>query len=430
MTVCKFGGSSVASTAQLKKVKDIILADKERRIVVVSAPGKRSKEDTKVTDLLYACNAIAQQNLSCRNKFKEVAERYLEIAAGFGVDDAELKTVLDEVRFNIDAGRGTDYSASRGEYLSAYLFAKIMGWEFIDTADVIVIGQDGTVDPSTYEKIAARVKKNGHYVVPGFYGATSDGQVKTFSRGGSDITGSIFAGAVGADLYENWTDVSGILAADPRIIENPRGIKELTYRQVRELSDVGASVFHEEAIAPVVKKEIPIRIKNTNRPEDEGTLIVPSSDNKALVGVSGKGGLSTLRVSKLMLFKKYGVRHAMLTMMHIFGVRPSYSLYGIDTIVWFFDSKLASESVAKAMCERLKKEFELDECAVETGHAVLGLVGDMENGTGYLDAAQALKEAGIKSSINVGASEVTSLFYVKEEDLKPAIKAVYDRCFR
>lgn len=429
MIVCKFGGSSVASTAQLKKVKDIILSDENRQIVIVSAPGKCFKDDVKVTDLLYECNSIVQKNLSCREVFKKVAERYVEIAKGFKLDVKELNAVLDGVRFNIDAGRGTDYTASRGEYLSAYLFSQVLGWSFLDTADVIIINPDGTVAPESYDLIKRAIIPGKKYVIPGFYGATSNGQVKTFSRGGSDITGAIFARALGATLYENWTDVSGIYAADPRLINNARVIPELTYKQVRELSDVGASVFHEEAIAPIYERQIPIQIKNTNQPEDKGTLIVPETSSKDLIGVSGKTGFSALRVSKLMLFKKYGARHAMLTMMHIFGVRPSYSLYGIDSIVWYFESKMASISVAKAMCDRLKKEFELDEVTVVPDQAVVGLVGDMTS-TNYIDAAVALRKANIDiNSINYGASEVTTLFFINDKDLNPAINAIYEACF-
>ncbi len=430
MIVCKFGGSSVASTEQLKKVKDIILADKARQVVIVSAPGKRSKDDEKVTDLLYECNSIAQKNLSCKATFQKIADRYLEIAKGFKIDTKELSQVLDGVRCNIDAGRGTDYAASRGEYLSAYLFSQIMGWDFLDTADVIIINSDGTIAPETYENIESIMVPGKRYIVPGFYGSTSNGQVKTFSRGGSDITGAIFARALNADLYENWTDVSGIYAADPRVIENARVIKTLTYQQVRELSDVGASVFHEEAIVPVIEKEIPIRIKNTNRPEDEGTLIVAKADSAELVGVSGKPGFSAVRVRKLLMFKKYGVRHAMLTMMHVFGIRPSYSIYGTDSIVWYFESKQSSPSILKSMCERLKKEFELDEVEVFTDKAVIGLVGDVREATDYLDAAIALKEADIKiRSLTFGASDYTALFFIDEEQLNEALNVVYKRCF-
>lgn len=430
MIVCKFGGSSVASFEQLKKVKEIVLADKNRQVIVVSAPGKRDKEDIKITDLLYECNQAASKNLSCLNTFKQIRERFLDIAKAFELDTKDIEEELDEIRFNIDAGYGADYSASRGEYLSAYIFSRIMGFEFLDTASAIVINQDGTVNEDTYELIRRSIKKGKRYVVPGFYGATSTGQIKTFSRGGSDITGSIFARALDAALYENWTDVSGIYAIDPRLTDNAKVIKELTYKQIRELSDVGASVFHEEAIAPVISKKIPICVKNTNKKDDDGSRIVAETNSSALVGVSGKGGFTSLRVKKLMLFKKYGIRHAMLTMMHVFGIRPSYSLYGIDSIVWYFDSKLAGDSVCKAMCDRLKDEFELDEVEIERNQAVIGLVGDMVNSTCYIDASIALRDADIRiNSINYGASDITTLFFINENDLKPALCAIYNSCF-
>lgn len=430
MIVCKFGGSSVASFEQLKKVKEIVLADKNRQVVVVSAPGKRDKDDIKVTDLLYECNRAVSQNLSCLSTFKLIKERFLDIAKAFELDTKDIEEVLEEIRFNIDAGYGADYSASRGEFLSAYIFSKIIGFEFLDTASVIIINQDGTVNEDTYELIKRSIKKGKRYVVPGFYGANSTGQIKTFSRGGSDITGSIFARALDAALYENWTDVSGIYAIDPRLTDKVKVIKELTYKQIRELSDVGASVFHEEAIAPVISKKIPICVRNTNKKDDEGSRIVAETNSTALVGVSGKAGFTSLKVKKLMLFKKYGIRHAMLTMMHVFGIRPSYSLYGIDSIVWYFDSKLASDSVCKAMCDRLKDEFELDEVAVERNQAVIGLVGDMVNSTCYIDASIALRDADIRiNSINYGASDITTLFFISENDLKPALCAIYNSCF-
>ena len=270
------------------------------------------------------------------------------------------------------------------------------------------------------------------FVFPGFYGSTKDGIIKTFTRGGSDITGSVVARAVNAELYENWTDVSGFLSADPRIVEDAKTIETISYNEVRELSDYGASVFHEEAIAPVVKVGIPINIKNTNRPEDKGTLITPTAEAEKLAGVSAKGGLSRIKIRKLMLFKKQGMRHALLTMLHIFGIRPSFSLFGIDSIVWFYDTKMASESILDAMCERLKSEFELDEVTVDHGHAILGVVGSsvLEDGT-YIKAAKALSDSSVKVSfLNYGASDVSYSFGIRDEDRMRAVRVVYDALFR
>ncbi|MDY5930901.1 MAG: aspartate kinase [Candidatus Ornithospirochaeta sp.] len=431
MIVCKFGGSSVADASQIKKVKAILESDEKRSIAVVSAPGKRNKEDQKITDLLYKCNELVQKGQSCRPVFNQIAKRYSEIAHELKLNDEALGPVLDEVRCLIDAGRGADFAASRGEYLSAFIISQYLGWEFIDASDIIVINADSTVNDLTYEKLAKAIEPGRKYIIPGFYGETEQGIVKTFSRGGSDITGAIISKAVNAELYENWTDVSGILSADPRVVENPKPIQRMSYNQVRELSDVGASVFHEEAIAPVVNSLIPINVRNTNRPEDPGTMIVPEVDSADLVGVSAKGGLSRIKLRKLMLFKKYGMRHALLTMLHIFGIRPSYSLFGIDSIVWFFDSRMANESVCQAMCERLKKEFALDSISVDYGHALLGIVGGrMDESTSYIDALAALKENGIEvTCVNYGSSDKSVLIGVKENQKDDAVRTVYSKLF-
>ena len=404
MIVCKFGGSSVADDSQIRKVKAILDADSRRTIAVVSAPGRRSSEDDKITDLLYECNRLAQQNRSCRPVFEKIADRYLGIAKALKLDAGRLVPALDEIRQGIDAGRGTDYAASRGEYLSGLIIAAYLGWEFVDPADYIVINSDGTVNPITYERLSARFSEGGHYVLPGFYGSTPEGVIKTFSRGGSDISGAIASRAAKAELYENWTDVSGIYAADPRIVKNAKVISELTYKQVRELSDVGASVFHEEAIA--------------------------ESSNHGLIGISGKGGFSRIKIRKLMMFKRPGMRHALLTIFHLYGVRPSFSLFGIDSIVWYFESSQASDSVLSAMCARLKKDFSLDDISVERDVAVLGLVGTMEESTAFIDAAAALRDAGIPvKSLNYGASDVTTLIGVDDKDCRRAVEVIYNALF-
>ena len=431
MIVSKFGGSSVADADQIRKVKAILESDERRRIAIVSAPGKRQKDDEKITDLLYKCNSLVQKGLTCRPVFNEISKRFVQIAQKLKIDDKKLSERLDDIRCKIDAGRGADYAASRGEYLSALVISEFLGWEFMDAEDVIIINQDSTVNEATYQRLKEKLDPDRNYVIPGFYGETEQGVVKTFTRGGSDITGSIVARAINAELYENWTDVSGIYRADPRIVENAAVNPELSYKEVRELSDVGATVFHEEAIAPIHEAGIPIVVKNTNRPEDPGTRIVPESNDFGPTAVSARGGLSRIRLRKLMLFKKYGMRHALLTMLHIFGIRPSYSLFGIDSIVWFFDSKMANDSVCQAMCERLKKEFGLDSIEVDHGHAILGVVGDgMSSSDAYLQTAMTLKENGIATTfVNYGASDSSVLFGVKEADAAAAVKAVYSRLF-
>ena len=431
MIVCKFGGSSVADANQIKKVKAILESDANRTVAVVSAPGKRCKEDEKITDLLYQCNNDVGKGLSCRTTFKKIANRYLEIAENLNVNKKDISAKLDEVRRFIDAGRGADYAASRGEYLSAYLISLYLGWEFVDAADYIVINADNTVNDATYEKLATLFEPGKKYVVPGFYGKTVLGAVKTFTRGGSDITGSIIARAADAEKYENWTDVAGVYAANPMLIPYATPIARLSYKEVRELSEVGASVFHEEAIAPVIEKGITINIKNTNNPEAPGTLINAETCGCGIVGVSAKGGLSKLHIRKLMLFKKSGMRHALLTIIQIFGIRPRFSLFGIDSITWYFDSNMASDAVCESMCERLKSEFNLDSATVERGLAVLGLVGpNMDKSTDYIKALIALKDANIAvSSVSYGASDTTCLISIPEDKKDEAVKAVYDGLF-
>ena len=431
MVVCKFGGSSVADENQIKKVKAILDEDKNRKVAIVSAPGKRNKEDRKITDMLYECNSLVQKDRSCKRVFAEIGKRYLDIAAALKLDTKKLTLALDDVRRKIDAGSGTDYAASRGEYLSALLISEYLGWEFVDAADYIVINPDGTVNPISYERLATRLSTGSKYVIPGFYGASPEGVIKTFSRGGSDISGAIAARAVGAELYENWTDVSGMYSADPRVVENARVIPELTYVQVRELSDVGASVFHEEAIAPVIPVKIPINIKNTNRPQDPGTLISADADPRGLIGVSGKTGYSRLKLRKLMMFKKPGMRHALLTILHLYGVRPSYSLFGIDSIVWLFESKMATDTVLTSMCERLKKDFELDDVIFERGLSIIGIIGGhMDESEAFIDAVVALRDGGIHTNfVNFGVNRTTALIGVSEEDCTKAVQTIYEKVF-
>ena len=432
MIVSKFGGSSVADADQIRKVKAILESDERRMVAIVSAPGKRTSEDDKITDLLYKCNSLVQKGLTCRPVFNEISKRFVQIAQKLKIDDVKLSECLDDIRCNIDAGRGADYTASRGEYLSALIISEFLGWEFVDAEDVIVINQDSTVNEKTYKKLQERLDPGKRYVIPGFYGSGEDHMIKTFTRGGSDITGSVVARAVGADLYENWTDVSGMFSADPRIIPSAKVIDTLSYKEVRELSEFGATVFHEEAIAPIQSAEIPVNIRNTNRPEDSGTMIVPSSEEKKLAGVAATGGLSRLSLRRLMLFKGQGTRHALLTMLHIFGVRPVYSLYGVDSVSWFFDSKSASASVLESMCQRLKSEYFLDEAYVESGYAILGLVGsNIDESDAYLTAASALRKNGIDIRfINYGASDVSVTYGIKESDKEKAVKVVYDALFK
>jgi aspartate kinase len=350
------------------------------------------------------------------------------------LDTLSMEQALGEVLEKINAGEGADYAASRGEYLNAKLVAQYLGWTFIDAADVIELHADGTIAPKTWFNLQKALKPEGHYVLPGFYGMGEEQKVKTFSRGGSDISGAILARAVQAELYENWTDVAGCFNADPRYVKGAAPILKMTYREVRELSAIGASVFHEEAIAPVREAEIPINIRNTNDPAAPGTLITASRsmDGKPLVGVSAIGNYSRIIVSKLMLFKKPGTRHALLTMMHIYGIRPTLSLFGIDSIVWYFDSAMASDSVLDSLCARIKEEFQLDDASFERGFAIVGIVGQGIMTLPHIvdKASTALVQAGIPLKfVNYGASSLTMLLGVAEEDRKKAVQALFDEVF-
>ena len=434
MIVCKFGGSSVAEAQQIKKVRKIVDSDPRRQVVIVSAPGKRSKDDEKVTDMLYACNAMVQQELSCKDLFKKISLRYTTILSDLGLQTKPFLPVLEEVRQMIDAGHGAEYAASRGEYLAARMVATYFGWEFLDTDPLIVINHDGTVNPETWDNLKKVLKPNVKYVVPGFYGCDPEGKVKTFSRGGSDITGAILASATKAETYENWTDVSGVFSVDPRLIPDAKVIKEMTYREVRELAGVCAGVFHEEAIAPILASGIPINVKNTNAPSDDGTMILPTREigDHPLVGISGKGGFSRLSLRKLMLFKRTGIRHALLTMLHIFGVRPSFSLFGVDSMVWFFETTQASDSVLDAMCSRLKGEFDLEEVSIDHGHAIVGIIGSgvMQHSSVIATSTNALAHDKIDLNFfNYGSSDTSILIGVSDIQAQEAVKSLYKALF-
>ncbi len=434
MIVCKFGGSSLADAIQIEKVKTIVDVDERRKIVIVSAPGKRSRDDEKVTDLLYRCARLADEGKPIDTVFAQIAARYTAILDGLAMESSFFLPILDEVRQAIEGGAGPHWAASRGEHLCARLVAHYFGWHFLETAGRIIIADDGTVDEATYDHLGDALDPAKRYIVPGFYGSNAQGRVQTFSRGGSDITGAIISRAGGAEVYENWTDVSGVYSVDPRLVDGAKVIARMTYREVRELAGVGAGVFHEEAIAPVIAASIPINVKNTNAPLDEGTWIVEKRDcnGHPLVGVSAKGGYSRLTIHKLMLLKSTGIRHALMTMMRVFGVRPVFSLFGIDSIVWFFESSQASVGVLQAMCARLKAEFALDSIEVESGHAVVGVVGAFINDNpsivGTISTALEREKIAI-TFLNYGSSTTSTLIGVAESATQQAVVALYHALF-
>ncbi|MCI9060287.1 MAG: aspartate kinase, partial [Lachnospiraceae bacterium] len=336
--VVKFGGSSLASAGQFAKVGKIIRSDESRRYVVPSAPGKRNAKDTKVTDMLYQCYEQAEAEEKFTPLLKKIQERYDAIINGLNMNFS-LNKEFEVIADNFRKKAGADYAASRGEYLNGIIMANYLGFEFIDAAEVIVFKESGEFDADkTNEILSRRLKECEYAVIPGFYGAKEDGTVKTFSRGGSDITGSIVAKAVRADIYENWTDVSGFLIADPRIIENPEVIKVITYRELRELSYMGATVLHEDAVFPVRKEGIPINIRNTNAPEDEGTLIVESTCRQpdyTITGIAGKKGFVAVNIDKDMMNAEVGFGRKVLSAFEEHGISFEHVPSGIDTMTVF-----------------------------------------------------------------------------------------------
>ncbi len=429
--VVKFGGSSLASAEQFHKVGEIIHADESRRYVVPSAPGKRFDKDTKVTDMLYRCYEAAEKGESFSNHFKAIKERYEEIIHGLNLD-LSLDHEFDKIEEQFKAGAGKDYAASRGEYLNGLIMANYLGYEFIDAADVIVFDENGAYDDEkTMEKLQPRLQNTDNAVIPGFYGAMENGKVKTFSRGGSDITGSIVAKAVCADLYENWTDVSGFLVSDPKIIFNPEVIETITYRELRELSYMGATVLHEEAIFPVRSMGIPINIKNTNKPEDPGTLIVESTCRQpkyTITGIAGKKGFVAINIEKDMMNSEIGFGRKVLSVFEENGISFEHIPSGIDTLSVFVHQNEFEEKEQKILAE-LHRAVNPDLIDLEADLALVAVVGRGMRATrgtaGRIFSALAHANVNVKM-IDQGSSELNIIIGVSNRDFETAIKAIYD----
>ncbi len=429
--VVKFGGSSLADAGHFKKVAEIIHEDPNRRYVVPSAPGKRFDEDTKVTDLLYACYDKVEADEKFDDELAAVRARYDEI-----IRDLELDLNLDEAfegirrQFELKAGR--NYAASRGEYLNGIVLAKYLGFEFIDAAEVIRFNEEGVFEPEKTDLIlSSRLKRTDYAVIPGFYGMQDDGVITTFSRGGSDITGSIVSKAVHADLYENWTDVSGCMVTDPRIVKNAEVIETVTYKELRELSYMGASVLHEDAIFPVRKEGIPINIRNTNRPEDKGTLIVESTCRRpkhTITGIAGKKGFASLNIEKDMMNSAVGFCRKVLQVFEDNGLSIEHMPSGIDTMTVFVHQ---SEFVDKEqqVISGIHRAVQPDILELESGLALIAIVGrgmrDTRGVAGKVFSALAAKNINIKM-IDQGSSELNIIIGVKEKYFEDAIQTLYD----
>lgn len=434
MIVSKFGGSSLCDAAHIKKVAAILKSDSRRVVAVVSAPGKRSKEDTKITDSLYKCARLVKEGKSCKDEFEVIRDRYITIAKDLSIN-GNITTALDEVYNNISNGAGPDYAASRGEYLNGILISEYLGWDFIDAFDVVSIEADGTVSESTYDTMRKAISNGKHYILPGFFGKGKDGKVKTFSRGGSDISGAIVARSLKDCLYENWTDVSGISKADPRIISDAKVIETLTYNEVRELAAVGFNVFHEEAIAPVREAGIPIQVKNTNRPDDKGTSIVASRDSKIdpIVGISAKKEYYKISIHKLFLLKNPSRRAGIeLQLLHA-GFALDFVLSGIDDLTYFAQGIDVTQKTIDDLIVSLTHTFKLEEVSIASGFAVAAVTGvglmNEKKKVGQIPLALLDKHIDIEF-IKFGASPITALYGIKEEDAKEVIHTLYDVLFR
>ena len=433
--VVKFGGSSLADAEHFRQVAEIIKADPSRRYVIPSAPGKRFKDDTKVTDMLYTLYELVRSRASSEvidAHYENIKQRYNSIIKELGIK-LDLSGEYEYIKNAILHSSGRDYAASRGEYLNGIILAKYLGFDFIDAENVIYFKENGTFDEEkTNDMLSIELKDHKYAVIPGFYGTSPNGTVVTFSRGGSDITGSIVARAAEADLYENWTDVSGFMMADPRIINDPKIIDTITYRELRELSYMGATVLHEDAIFPVRFAGIPINIKNTNRPEDRGTMIVSQASGydteHVITGIAGKKGFSTIIIEKDMMNAEVGFGRKVLESLEDFGISFEHLPSGIDTmsvIVQNAQLEGHEDRVIQAITRRTKP----DSVTLEGGLALVAVVGrGMVKARGTAARVfNAVSNAGVNiKMIDQGSCELNIIVGVDERDFETALNAIYN----
>ena len=423
----------MADANQYRKVRDILLADTQRRVVVVSAAGKRFGADHKITDLLYLCHAHTQYGVDCSNIFEMIRSRYLEIRDELGID-LDLETEFAALKSGLDRKMvSQDELASRGEYFSAKLMAAYLGFAFVDAADWVRFKYDGSVDQAATYGLLKELDKGFGMVIPGFYGRMPDGKIRTFSRGGSDITGALAAAALDADVYENWTDVSGILMADPRIVDNPATIPEVTYDELRELSYSGAQVLHEGTIFPVREKNIPLNIRNTNAPEDPGTMIQErfegnSDPHRFITGITGKKDFTIIALTKRGMSNQVGVLRKVLTVLERHNISVDYVPNGIDNVSVVVPTEAIASSLYTILGE-IQKEVEPDSLTVHDQIAVVAAVGRKmafrPGVSGQIFAV--LGQAGINiRMINQGPDELNIIFGVDNRDFSEAIRVLYN----
>lgn len=433
--VCKFGGTSMADGNIIRAAADIVNADPERRFVVVSAPGKRFGGDTKVTDLLYRCHELASSGEDFGEPFSKIRARFEGMEKELG-KEMGMRTALDGIEAEIGAGAGRDYCASRGEYLAARVMAAVLDVPFVDAKDIILFSADGTLSEETYPLASSVLRKYPRAVIPGFYGRGADGEIRTFSRGGSDISGAVVARAVKASLYENWTDVSGFFACDPRIVPSPECIREVSYQELRELSYMGANVLHSESIFPVRSAGIPIRICNTFRPADEGTLIVSAANRKrrgsAVTGVAGKQDFTVIFLEKSMMNGEVGFAAKVLGVLSRYGVSFEHLPTGIDTLSVVIDNHYLQGGILEKIVEDIRREVHPDSVRTHEGIALVATVGHgMANTIGTSARLfKALSDAGINViMIDQGSSELNIIVGVDNADCAGCIRAIYREFF-
>ena len=427
--VTKFGGSSLADSIHFKKVKNILESNPERKYIIPSAPGKSSFKDFKITDLLYLCHAHVKSGISLDDVFKLISERYKSIVDDLNLN-LDLTSYLNIIKTDIENGASVDYTASRGEYLNGIILANYLNINFIDAKDVIKFNKYGTLNiEETYVALKDKLSNYERAVIPGFYGSNEHGDIVTFSRGGSDITGALVAASINAKLYENWTDVSGFLMADPRIVNNPKKIKTITYGELRELSYMGASVLHEEAVFPVRTSGIPINIRNTNEPENEGTLIVSNEikHENTITGIAGKQNFTVLSIEKSMMNSELGFCRKILTILEQNGVSFENMPSGIDTVsVVISDSNLKNKT--EIIVEEIKRACNPDSVVVYPNMALIATVG---TGMAYTKGvASKIFTALAESDINIrmidqGSSEINVLVGIENDDFEKGINAIY-----
>lgn len=430
--VGKFGGSSLASAGQILKMKQIIDADEARKFVVPSAPGKRFADDIKVTDLLYALHDAAIRLDDTQEIYGKIVKRYTDIRDKLNLS-IKIEDHLEKMYEDIRTGASEDYAASRGEYLNGLLIADLLGYDFIDAADVIFFNEDGVYDAKkTLSILPGALKLHERAVIPGFYGSLPNGKIKTFSRGGSDITGSIVARAANADLYENWTDVSGFMMADPRIVENPKKIDVITYRELRELAYMGATVLHEDSIFPVLEAAIPINVKNTNDPLNSGTMIIPAVEGRdgakeGITGIAGKKNFTVITIEKDGMNTEIGFGRKVLGCLEKFGLSYEHMPSSIDTIsVVIADVRV--RGVIEQLIDEIHAQCQPDSVEVSSNMAIIATVGrGMIRQIGIsakLFAALASNSVNVRM-IDQGSSEINIIVGVENDDFEKAVKAIY-----